>query len=639
MKSMKWMMMLVTAAGISGQSVAQSTEEIMQRYANESAVLLNYRTELRLFLQNEVPVAERKQVTDLLVLNEKNASLFSRSSVYHSSFNELTSLDAYTLPPDSKRRIPVGEKKTATSVSQSIFYDDVKETSFDFPQLTRGAVAHTEYTQFLKDGHLLTPFSYPASIPGINVAFSVQVPDAMQIRYLVMNDSKGLLQLSTEKKRGQTTYTWRMNHVKNETAWNDAPDDRYYEPHVIVYISSYRNSAGEQRYIQNTDDLYKWNAAFLATLNQTEDPQLRRITDSLIAGKNSQLEKANAIYEWVQKSIRYVAFESGLEGFRPRQAAEVCSKRYGDCKDMSSILTCMMRMAGIKAYYTWIGTRHIPYKYTEVPLPITDNHMIATAEIDGQWYFIDGTSPNSKLHLPPDAIQGKQALISLSPTEYKVLEVPVMPASTNVVIDSTFVRLTDNGVAGHEKVTYKGYFGEDVYNALLYRDEKGLKDYVKTRMGKASNKFMLGDYQIHRTDPANSAAAIEASFEIPDYSKKVGNEYYINLHLEKLFENQRIDTARRKVPKEFDYQYEIVSHHLLEIPDGYQVSYKPEDLEVETPFYKLKIEYKTYKDRIIATQHLTHKVLMLQPEQFADWNKPLAKVQAHYKEQIVLEKK
>jgi hypothetical protein len=430
-----------------------------------------------------------------------------------------------------------------------------------------------------------------------------------------------------------------MSHVKNETSWGDAPDDRYYEPHVIIYITNYRNSAGEQRFIQNTDDLYKWNSKFLSSLNQTEDPQLRRITDSLIAGKQTQLQKATAIYEWVQKNIRYVAFEAGLEGFQPRQAAEVCSKRYGDCKDMSSILTSMMRMAGINAYYTWIGTRHIPYKYTDVPLPITDNHMIATAEIDGQWYFIDGTSPNSKLQLPPDAIQGKQALISLSPTEYKVMEVPITPASTNVVVDSTFVRFTNNGVAGHEKVTYRGYFGEDVYNALLYRDDKGLKDYVKTRMGKGSNKFMLGNYQVHRTDPANSAAAIEASFEIPDYGKKVGNEYYINLHLEKLFDNQRIDTSARKVPREFDYQYEIISHHLLDIPAGYQVSYKPDNFEVETPYYRLVIEYKTEKDRIIATQHLTHKVLMLQPHEFVDWNKPLGKVQAHYKEQIVLEKK
>jgi hypothetical protein len=82
---------------------------------------------------------------------------------------------------------------------------------------------------------------------------------------------------------------------------------------------------------------------------------------------------------------------------------------------------------------------------------------------------------------------------------------------------------------------YKGYYAEDVHNALLYRDEKRLKEYVKTRMGKASNKFMLGEYKVSKQDAPTLEASIVADFEVPGYGKKVGNEYYINLHLEKLF--------------------------------------------------------------------------------------------------------
>lgn len=638
MMQLKQWILATALCSVAGVSQAQSLQEVQARYPNEAAVFLNYKTELRLFLQNDTPAAERKQVNDLMILSENNAGLFSRSAVYHSGFNQLTGMEAYTLLPGSKKKIPIGPTKTQSSTSQSVFYDDVKETSFDYPALTQGAVAHLEYTQLLKEAHLISPFSYGAGIPGWNVTFTAIVPENMEIKYIVKNDPKGLLKLTTEKKRGNTYYTWNMQQVKNEAGFGDAPDDRYYEPHVIVYISKYSNSAGQQTFVQSVDDLYRWNASFTKTLNQTEDHTLKGITDSLVKPLSSSLQKAEAIYKWVQNHIRYVAFENGLEGFRPRQAAEVCSKRYGDCKDMSSIITQMLRMAGIEAYYTWIGTRDIPYEYTDVPLPIVDNHMISVARIDGKWYFIDGTSPSSTIYLPPSSIQTKQALVGISDTKYEILTVPVAEPVISTVEDSTFIHFTADGIAGKEKVLYKGYYAEDVHNALLYRDEKRLKDYVKTRMGKASNKFMLGEYKVSKHEAPTLEASIVADFEVPGYGKKVGNEYYINLNLEKLFENQLIDTAKRKVPKQFEFKGQITEHHILEIPQGYQVSYHPENFEIETPFYQLSIRYTKQANRIIATQVLTTKVLMLQPNQFDAWNAPMAKIQAQYKEQIVLEK-
>lgn len=638
MMQLKQWILATALCSMAGVSQAQSLQEVQARYPNEAAVFLNYKTELRLFLQNDTPAAERKQVNDLMILSEKNAGLFARSAVYHSGFNQLTAMDAYTVVPGSKKKIPIGQTKTQNSTSRSIFYDDVKETSFDYPSLTQGAIAHIEYTQLLKEAHLITPFSYGAGIPGWNVTFTAIVPENIEIKYIVKNDPKGLLKLSTEKKRGTTYYTWSMQHVKNEDSYGDAPDDRYYEPHVIVYITKYVNSAGQQTFIQSVDDLYRWNASFTKTLNQTEDPALKAITDSLVKPLSSSLQKAEAIYKWVQNHIRYVAFENGLEGFRPRQAAEVCSKRYGDCKDMSSIITQMLRMAGIEAYYTWIGTRAIPYTYHDVPLPIVDNHMISVARIDGRWYFIDGTSPSSTIYLPPSAIQNKQALVGISDTKYEILTVPVAEPVISTVEDSTFIHFTPDGIAGKEKVLYKGYYAEDVHNAQLYRDEKRLKEYVKTRMGKASNKFMLGEYKVSKQDAPTLEASIVADFEVPGYGKKVGNEYYINLHLEKLFENQLIDTAKRKVPKQFEYQGHVISHHILSIPEGYKVSYHPENFEAETKFYKLKVRYTKQQNSIIATQELTTKVLLLEPAHFAEWNTQMPRIQAHYKEQIVLEK-
>ncbi len=68
-----------------------------------------------------------------------------------------------------------------------------------------------------------------------------------------------------------------------------------------------------------------------------------------------------------------------MRGLIPHPASYVCEKRYGDCKDMANLIVSMLHMAGVNnAYHTWIGTRDLPFKYTEFPTPIVDNHMIAT---------------------------------------------------------------------------------------------------------------------------------------------------------------------------------------------------------------------------------------------------------------------
>jgi hypothetical protein len=203
-------------------------------------------------------------------------------------------------------------------------------------------------------------------------------------------------------------------------------------------------------------------------------------------------EKAQKIYEWVQANMKYVAFEEGIEGFIPRRAIDVYNRRFGDCKDMASILTALLQLAGLKAYFTWIGTRDIPYDYTDVALPITDNHMIAALYLDSGWIFLDGTDPNCIFGLPSSAIQGKQALIGISKDEYKIVRVPEVSVEKNMLVDSTYITLTDNGIKGHSSVYYNGYWGSDVYDRLMYTDPKETRDYVKYRMAKRATNLSWG---------------------------------------------------------------------------------------------------------------------------------------------------
>lgn len=68
---------------------------------------------------------------------------------------------------------------------------------------------------------------------------------------------------------------------------------------------------------------------------------------------------------------------------------------------MTSILVVMLNTAGVPAYYTWIGTRSLPYAYSEIPLPIVANHMICAIQLKkDEFIFLDGTDATCFLAFP-----------------------------------------------------------------------------------------------------------------------------------------------------------------------------------------------------------------------------------------------
>src|SRR6185437_5848516 len=135
---------------------------------------------------------------------------------------------------------------------------------------------------------------------------------------------------------------------------------------------------------------------------------LNNLVSDLIKDDKTQRERAAHIYSWVQKNIHYIAFEKGLEGFIPRPADTVYKRKYGDCKDMSSIIMAMCRKAGLDAHFVWIGTTEKPYTFEETPLPLVSNHMICAVKLGGDWVFMDGTDPALPFGKNREDIQGKE---------------------------------------------------------------------------------------------------------------------------------------------------------------------------------------------------------------------------------------
>ena len=109
------------------------------------------------------------------------------------------------------------------------------------------------------------------------------------------------------------------------------------------------------------------------------------------------LHRAALATQLVQDEVSYLL--NGLDGgnYLPQSAEDTWSKRYGDCKAKSVLLHALLNQMGIESQTVLVQTRGGDAIPELLPVPGNFDHMIVRAQIDGQDYWLDGTSAATRL--------------------------------------------------------------------------------------------------------------------------------------------------------------------------------------------------------------------------------------------------
>jgi hypothetical protein len=387
-------------------------------------------------------------------------------------------------------------------------------------------------------------------------------------------------------------------------------------------------------------DLYSWYYSLTKDLNQQEPTsELKKLVTTLTKDKTSDLEKVKAIYYWVQKNIKYIAFEYELGGFIPRSANKVYANKYGDCKDNSSILKQMLDIAGLKGQLTWIGTRDIPYTYEEMPTPMADNHMILSYENNNKTYYLDATGRYLPIDYPSSFIQGKEALVGYGESNFKVKKVPIMPPDKNLFKDSTHIQLTEESLKGETFVSANGYHKNILFQYLeSTKNENEVKEMYKSVMEKGNNKFLITDYTNTNTFDYEKDFQINYNFYIEDYAKYLGSEIYFNMNLNKYLYYLK-PKKDRKNGMEYDFKHEVDYTNVLTIPEGYQIDYIPENAIQKNDLLSASITYQQENNQVIYRHTVQLNSIELNLQQQQEVISLIEEMEKAYNEIIVLKKK
>jgi hypothetical protein len=408
-------------------------------------------------------------------------------------------------------------------------------------------------------------------------------------------------------------------------------------PHVVVYIVDYKIGNQTIPVLGKIPQLFDYYQGFVKNLNATENADLKALSLELTANQPDELSKVKSIYYWVKDNIKYIAFENGYEGFIPREASMVYDRKFGDCKDMASIITSMAHYAGIKdVKLCWIGTREIPYKYEELPTPAADNHMIAVYKTENRNYFLDATDKYTSFGYPSSFIQGKEALVN-NEGKMEIINVPIVNSQTNYVSDEVNMKIENDRIIGVGKLTLNGYNRGVVLSAFGDSFGKERQENIRDLTLKGNNKFRLKSYTEENLGNRDLPYIVNFNFEIDNYLVKIDDEMYINLCLDRRYEALILEDDR-EWKFDLDFLTKSNSKYQLEIPKGYKLKSVPKNFLSDNDVFVAKVTYTITNNNVLIDILFDSKKILLEKSDFKAWNATLKSIKSYFNESIILTK-
>ncbi|MFZ5444402.1 MAG: DUF3857 domain-containing protein [Myxococcota bacterium] len=158
-----------------------------------------------------------------------------------------------------------------------------------------------------------------------------------------------------------------------------------------------------------------WQAAATAWTEKAA-PQLdvaavKELATGLVAGKTTREQKVAALTAWLRGAVRYTGLELDEAAWVPRRSSEVLERKYGDCKDLSVLLTAMLRAVGIDADPALVLSGWERDVTPGTPGLTQFNHAIVRVG-SGPELWVDPTAPWTALGELPPGVLGRRALVA-----------------------------------------------------------------------------------------------------------------------------------------------------------------------------------------------------------------------------------
>lgn len=325
----------------------------------------NYRYAYKLLTSEGV-----QQMSDITVsFDPKYETLIFHDVILHRSGQRINKLPSHIKTiqqEESMDRFLYDESFTAIINVHDVRVGDILEYSYTIKGINP-----------VFKGRVMDEFYADMRIPFDRKIFRLIVPNSISIHTKNFNTN---IEPAIDRGANEVTYLWTAERSAGLMTDTNVP--AWYNPFQRVMISSFKN----------WQEVSSWGTE-LYKVSDREKELLKDEADKVL-GEGDGEEFVMKAIRFVQDDIRYLGFESGLNGFKPHSPLSVWNQRFGDCKDKSLLLCTILQSRGIEAYPVLVNTVDRGKIAEGLPSAIAFDHCVAQIKLDGKTYNVDPTIGN-----------------------------------------------------------------------------------------------------------------------------------------------------------------------------------------------------------------------------------------------------
>src|SRR3984957_15417759 len=225
-------------------------------------------------------------------------------------------------------------------------YTDYRQKHVTVPGLRPGEVLEYDVVTVihtpLAAGQFWTEYEFDKNRIVLDEGVDVDVPADRAVK---LKNKPGKEPQITEKN-GRRTYHWSSSHLERED--DDKNKDKDKDKKKKKHRPDDDRPDIQLTTFETWEQIGRWYAS-LERDRRKPSPEVKAKADELTRGMTNDLDKTEALYDFVAINFRYVSLSLGVGRYQPHAASEVLHNQYGDCKDKHTLLASMLEAEGLHA--------------------------------------------------------------------------------------------------------------------------------------------------------------------------------------------------------------------------------------------------------------------------------------------------
>jgi tetratricopeptide (TPR) repeat protein len=423
--------------------------------------------------------------------------------------------------------------ESGTRDGTNLVYDDDHVLEGPLPAIAIGAVVEEEITirdekPFFSAGSVFREF-IGRPVPVLRTRVVIDAPEALPLKHITS--------LLPNAQMKESRANGRVRWILEQGPLDEMPNMDSNLPPDAPGWPSIGFSTGAS-----------WEAVASQYRDMTESRIRNDDARPLLSGikplpRSPSKEYIAKIVEKLHREVRYTGVEFGAARLIPEYPAETLRRRFGDCKDKSTLLVAALRASGIDAYLALLAAGDDQDVSPQLPGLGLFNHAIvyvpgATRDAD---LWIDATAEYARVGTLPALDSNRLALI-IRPGTQELMSTPALRSTDNRQVETRTFELSEYGPSrvtettetfGPIEAEYRAWYAgadtksrfDDLKNYMRdnYRAKELLR-YEHTASDDFSKQYSMSiemkDAPVGFTDLETSAVGIRVSHitsRIPEY--------------------------------------------------------------------------------------------------------------------------